>query len=494
MRSVDAGTRDRVAGDGALAFPPGFVWGTATAAYQVEGAAGKDGRTPSIWDTFSHRPGETVGGDTGDVAADHYHRYPEDVALMRALGMAAYRFSVSWSRVAPGGGRHANERGLEYYSRLVDTLLEHGIRPVVTLYHWDLPQELEDAGGWASRETAERLAEFTALVARRLGDRVDLWTTLNEPWCSAFLGYGSGGHAPGRTEPGTALAAAHHLLLGHGLAVAALRSELPASAQVSITLNLAAVRSPETSAADLDARRRVDGLANRLFLDPILRGDYPADVIADTAHLTDWGFVRPSDRQTIAAPIDLLGVNYYAPTLVTAWDGREPRELADGHSRTLQGSAWPGCEQVQFPPQPGPLTAMGWPIDPSGLHEILLRLKREHPALPVMITENGAAFDDRIDGADRIRDPDRVRYLHDHLAAVHAAIAEGADVRGYFLWSLLDNFEWSYGYSRRFGIVYVDFATQRRLPKDSARWYRDVALANALPPATYGEDGAAGPA
>jgi beta-glucosidase len=483
MTSVDARTRREVAGDGALEFPPGFVWGTATAAYQIEGAAAEDGRTPSIWDTFSHRPGGTAGGDTGDVAADHYHRYREDVALMQALGMGAYRFSVSWSRVAPGGGRRGNPRGLEYYSRLVDTLLEHGIRPVVTLYHWDLPQELEDAGGWAVRETAERLAEYAVLVARALGDRVDMWTTLNEPWCSAFLGYGSGGHAPGRTDPGAALAAAHHLLLGHGLAAAALRSELAASAQVAITLNLAAVRSADASAADLDARRRVDGLANRLFLDPILRGAYPADVIADTAGISDWGFVQASDERTIAAPIDLLGVNYYAPTLVAAWDGHGPRGLADGHSRSLKGSAWPGCERVHFPAQPAPVTAMGWPIDATGLRDILLRLRREYPALPIMITENGAAFDDRIDGGDRVRDPDRVRYLNDHLSAVHAAITEGVDVRGYFVWSLLDNFEWAYGYSRRFGIVYVDFPTQRRLLKDSARWYRDVARANALPPA-----------
>jgi beta-glucosidase len=483
MTSVDPKVQAEAARNGTLAFPPGFVWGTATAAYQVEGAAREDGRTASIWDTFSHRPGRTVNGDTGDVAADHYHRYRDDVGLMSSLGVGAYRFSISWSRVAPGGGRRENDRGIEYYSRLVDALLERGIRPVLTLYHWDLPQELEDAGGWTVRDTAERLADLATLVARRLGDRVDLWTTLNEPWCSAFLGYGSGGHAPGRTEPASALAAAHHLLLGHGLATAALRAELPASAQVSITLNLAAVRSREASAADLDARRRVDGLANRLFLDPILRGRYPADVIADTAHVSDWGFVRGSDEQTIGAPIDLLGVNYYAPTLVAAWDGREPRGLADGHSRSLKGSAWPGCDDIQFLEQPGPLTAMGWPIDPTGLTEILLRLKREHPALPVMVTENGAAFDDRIDGGERIHDADRVRYLRDHLAAVHAAIAEGADVRGYFLWSLLDNFEWAYGYSRRFGIVYVDFPSQRRLPKDSAHWYRDVALANTLPAA-----------
>jgi beta-glucosidase len=470
------------AGEPRLAFPEGFLWGVATAAYQIEGAVAEDGRTPSIWDAFSRGPGNVLGGDTGDVAADHYHRYREDVALMRELGIGAYRFSVSWSRVIPGATGSANRRGLDFYSRLVDALLEDGIRPVVTLYHWDLPQALEAAGGWTNRTTAERFAEYAAVVAEDLGDRVELWTTLNEPWCSAFLGYGSGVHAPGRADSAAALSAAHHLLLGHGLAVQALRSELPSSAELSITLNLAAVRPAGPTPGDLDAVRRIDGLANRLFLEPLLSGRYPADVIRDTAQVTDWSFVLERDEATIAAPIDLLGVNYYTPTLVSAYDGRGSREAADGHAPG-PGTAWPGSESVQFPAQQGPHTAMGWSIDATGLEELLLRLHREYPGVPLLVTENGAAFDDHVDEAGAVHDVERVHYLREHLTAVHRVISAGVQVHGYFLWSLLDNFEWSYGYSKRFGIFYVDFETQRRVPKESARWYREVLAANGVPAA-----------
>ena len=356
-----------------LRFPPGFVWGTATAAYQIEGAAAEDGRTPSIWDTFSKRAGRTVNGDTGDVAADHYHRYLEDVDLMAGLGAGAYRFSISWPRVVPGGGSRPNQRGLDFYSRLVDAVLERGITPFATLYHWDLPQELEDRGGWTTRDTALRFAEYADMVADALGDRVELWTTLNEPWCSAFLGYGSGVHAPGRVEPEVTLRAAHHLLLAHGLGAAALRARCPA-AQVSIALNLMAVRAMGSAEADLDARRRVDGLANRLFLDPLFRGEYPADVIADTAEVAEWDFVEDGDLATIAAPLDLLSVNYYAPVLVAGWDGTGQRGLNDGHGSHQSGTAWPGCDRVQFPEVPGQRTAMGWIIDESGLHELLHRV------------------------------------------------------------------------------------------------------------------------
>jgi beta-glucosidase len=465
-----------------LSFPERFIWGVATAAYQIEGATGEDGRTPSIWDTFSRVPGKILTGDTGDVAADHYHRYREDVALMRELGIGAYRFSVSWSRVIPGGTGAASPRGLDFYSRLVDEVLENGIRPVLTLYHWDLPQELEDAGGWTNRATAERFAEYAAAVARALGDRVDLWTTLNEPWCSAFLGYGSGVHAPGRTDPEAALRAAHHLLLAHGLAARALRSELPEGAGLSITLNLAAVRPAGPSPEDLEAVRMIDGLANRLFLEPLLLGHYPADVVRDTMSVTDWSFVLESDESTIAEPIDLLGVNYYTPTLVSAYDGLGSRQDADGHAQGQGvGTAWPGAVNVQFPAQQGPYTAMGWSIDPTGLEELLLRLHREYPGVPLLVTENGAAFDDYPDEAGAVHDGERVRYLQEHLTAVHRVIAGGVQVRGYFLWSLLDNFEWTYGYSKRFGIFYVDFETQRRVPKESARWYREVLAANGVP-------------
>ncbi|WP_354639449.1 GH1 family beta-glucosidase [Kitasatospora camelliae] len=464
------------------AFPTGFVWGAATAAYQIEGAAAEDGRTPSIWDTFSRTAGKVRNGDTGDIAADHYHRYREDVRLMADLGLTSYRFSLSWPRIQPGGRGPANPAGLDFYDRLVDELLGRGIAPVVTLYHWDLPQELEDAGGWTVRDTAHRFAEYAALAADRLGDRVATWTTLNEPWCSAFLGYGNGYHAPGRTDHAAALAAHHHLLLAHGLGTAVLRDRLPAGTQVSLTLNLAAVRPLSTAPGDLDAARRIDGLANRIFLDPVFRGRYPEDVLADTAHLTDWSFVREGDLAEISRPVDSLGINYYTPTVVAA---AEPADLAgpreDGHAAEL--SPWPADEGIRFLPAEGNRTAMNWPVDADGLYELLIRLRDELPGLPLLVTENGAAYEDYSDPSGAVRDPERIAYLHAHLDAVRRAVAEGAPVRGYFLWSLLDNFEWAYGYSKRFGIVHVDFASQRRTPKESARWYAEVIRTGDLPPA-----------
>ncbi|MCX5195458.1 GH1 family beta-glucosidase [Streptomyces sp. NBC_00249] len=452
-----------------LRFPRGFRWGTATAAYQIEGAATEDGRTPSIWDTFSHTPGRVSGGDTGDVATDHYHRMREDVALMKRLGVSDYRFSVAWPRVQPTGRGPAVQKGLDFYRRLADALLEAGIRPVATLYHWDLPQELEDAGGWPRRETAEHFAAYASLTAQALGDRVATWTTLNEPWCAAFLGYSSGEHAPGRTSPAAALRAAHHLNLAHGLGVGALRAALPAPAEVSLTLNLHAVRPLTDSAADRDAARRIDALGNRIFLDPVFHGRLPEDLVRDTAPLTDWSFVRDGDLRTVSAPIDSLGVNYYAPTVVAAGSSARP-------------SPWPAAEgHVRFPRLPGPRTAMDWPVDADGLHGLLTGLRDELPGVPLLVTENGAAYEDHVDPRGRVRDTERIAYLRTHLAAVHRAIADGADVRGYFLWSLLDNFEWAHGYSKRFGIVHVDFATQRRTPKDSARWYAEVVARGELP-------------
>ncbi|TDC91069.1 GH1 family beta-glucosidase [Actinomadura sp. 7K507] len=452
-----------------MGYPEGFVWGAATAAYQIEGAAQEDGRAPSIWDTFSHTPGKVLDGDTGDVATDHYHRREEDVATMAALGLDAYRFSISWSRVLPGGT--PSQKGIDFYSRLVDELLEHGIAPVATLYHWDLPQDLEDAGGWPERDTAQRFADYAERIGRVLGDRVHTWTTLNEPWCSAFLGYASGVHAPGRTDPADALAAAHHLNLAHGLAVRALRGVVPPSARHSVTLNIHHLRG------DAEAVRRVDAVSNRVFLDPMLGNGYPADLLDDTAALTDWSFLRDGDTEIVAAPIDVLGVNYYSPTLVRQWDGESPREHADGHR---QGAASPfvGCDDVEFAEQPGPYTAMNWPIDATGMEELLLRLHRDYPRTPLMVTENGAAFDDAVDDDGRIHDDRRVAYLRDHIAAVERACEAGADVRGYFAWSLLDNFEWAYGYSRRFGLVHVDYSTGERTWKDSAHWYRDTIAAH----------------
>ncbi|MEV7085032.1 GH1 family beta-glucosidase [Streptomyces sp. NPDC093085] len=453
-------------------FPTGFRWGTATAAYQIEGAATEDGRTPSIWDTFSRTPGKVRNGDTGDIAADHYHRLDEDIALLKEVGVTDYRFSVSWPRVQPTGQGPASQRGLDFYRRLVDSLLEAGIRPVATLYHWDLPQELESppaagstaGGGWPERDTAERFAEYAHLVGAALGDRVATWTTLNEPWCAAFLGYASGVHAPGRTDPAAALRAAHHLNLAHGLATRALRAALPAGspAELSLTLNLHALRPLHDTPADRDAVRRIDAVANRVFLDPVFHGRLPEDLVEDTAALTDWAFVRDGDLETISAPIDSLGINYYNPTVVTAGTSDTP-------------SPYPGtADRVGFVPAPGPRTAMDWPVDADGLYELLTRLRDELPGTPLMVTENGAAYDDYADPSGAVHDPERVAYLRSHIAAVHRAIEDGAPVGGYFLWSLLDNFEWAYGYSKRFGVVHVDFATQRRTLKDSARWYAQV--------------------
>ncbi|MFI9626700.1 GH1 family beta-glucosidase [Streptomyces sp. NPDC052042] len=463
-------------------FPRGFLWGSATSAYQVEGAVAEGGRTPSIWDTFSHTPGKVHDGETGDVAVDHYHRYQDDVALMKRLGLTAYRFSVSWSRVQPTGRGPAVQRGLDFYRALVDELLEAGIMPVVTLYHWDLPQELEDAGGWPRRATAERFADYAGLVARALGDRVPTWTTLNEPWCSAFLGYGSGVHAPGRTEPDAALRAAHHLNLAHGRAVEALRDHLPATARISVSLNLHQVRPLTGSAADADAARRIDAVGNRIFTGPMLRGAYPEDLIADTEHLVDWSaLVRDGDLAAISRPVDVLGVNYYTPTVVSTPAHGRGDARDDGHGDS-DHSPWPGSEHVAFHLAEGPRTAMNWAIDPDGLHRLLLDVSRNHPGLPLMVTENGAAFDDQLSSEGRVDDPERIAYLRGHLDAVRRAVADGADVRGYFLWSLMDNFEWAYGYAKRFGAVHVDYATQRRVPKASAYWYADVIRHHALPP------------
>ncbi|WP_078876629.1 family 1 glycosylhydrolase [Streptomyces sp. 150FB] len=472
-----------------VSFPPGFLWGTATAAYQIEGGAREHGRTPSTWDTFSHTPGKVENGDTGDIATDHVHRRSEDVKLMADLGVGAYRFSVSWSRVQPTGRGPAVQRGLDFYRGLVDDLLAHGIEPVLTLYHWDLPQDLESAGGWPRRETAYRFADYASIVADALGDRVGRWITLNEPWCSAFLGYGSGVHAPGRTDPVAALRAAHHLNLGHGLAAQALRAALPPRGQISVSLNTAAVRARTQSPEDLDARRRIDALANRIFTGPMLAGAYPADLFADTARLTDWSFVQDGDTAAIRRPLDSLGINYYTPTVVSAAPTpakakvRDPdAERRDGHGHGPTGhSPWPGADRVAFHQPPGERTEMGWSVDPSGLYDVLMRYSREAPKLPLVVTENGAAYADQPTADGAVHDPDRISYLHGHLSAVHRALTDGADVRGYFLWSLLDNFEWAYGYTKRFGAVHVDYETQSRTPKSSAHWYARLAGTGVLP-------------
>ncbi|WP_369147797.1 GH1 family beta-glucosidase [Streptomyces sp. R44] len=460
-------------------FPADFLWGAATAAYQIEGAAAEDGRTPSIWDTFSHTPGKVFEGHTGDVAVDHYHRFREDVGIMAELGLNAYRFSVSWSRVQPTGRGPAVQQGLDFYRRLVDELLAAGIEPALTLYHWDLPQELEDAGGWPERSTAERFAEYAGIVADAVGDRVKRWTTLNEPWCSAFLGYGSGVHAPGRTDPVASLRAAHHLNLGHGLAVQALRDSLPADRQLAVSLNLHEIRPLTTSAEDLDAARRIDAVGNRVWLGPMLEGAYPEDLLADTAHLTDWSFVRDGDTATADQPLDLLAINYYTPTVVSHVPEGAEKPQDDGHGNS-EHSPWPGADAVAFHRAPGEPTAMGWAVDPSALYDLLTRVSAAYPGLPLVISENGAAYEDVVGPDGSVHDPERAAYVHAHLEAVHRALSDGVDVRGYFLWSLLDNFEWAYGYAKRFGAVRVDYDTLERTPKSSARWYARVARSGEL--------------
>jgi beta-glucosidase len=430
-------------------FPPGFAWGAATASYQVEGAVHDDGRGESIWDRFSHTAGRVANGDTGDVACDHYHRYRQDVALMAELRLNAYRFSVAWPRVIPRGTGPVNAAGLDFYDRLVDELCARGIAPHVTLYHWDLPQVLEDAGGWAVRSTADAFGAYADVVARRLGDRAAAIATLNEPWCSAQLGYGLGTHAPGRADPDAANAAAHHLLLAHGLAVAAIRAATPRT-PVGIVLNLEPKRPASTHPLDLEAAGVAHDRYNRWFLDPVVGLGYPADGVRASGWEREE--VRSGDMDLIAAPIDFVGVNYYT-------------------SRTI-------CSPL-LPPQPpageAETTSMGWEVDPGGLTEILEFVQSRTGELPLYVMENGAAYDD--DPADPTRDPERTSYLRRHVAAARVAIQHGVPLRGYFAWSLLDNFEWAEGYGHRFGLVHVDFVTQERRIRDSGRYWASLAAA-----------------
>ncbi|MGA4670247.1 GH1 family beta-glucosidase [Propionibacteriaceae bacterium Y1923] len=463
--------------------PEGFVVGTATASYQIEGAVHEDGRGPSIWDTFSHTPGKTLNGDTGDVACDHYHRLDEDLDLMASYGLDAYRFSIAWPRIVPGGTGAVNQAGIDFYSRLVDGLLERGIKPVATLYHWDLPQVLEDDGGWPLRGTANAFANYAEVVGAALGDRVHQWTTLNEPWCAAYLGYSEGVHAPGRREPEPTLRAVHHLNLAHGLALQALRATVSKpDAQYSVTNNLQTVRPIDPdSADDLAAVARTKAMHNGVFTGPQLAGAYPELAIEATRGVTDWSFVLDGDLETIKQPIDVFGLNWYNPH----WVGAGP--LQDGDDG-LQST--PGLTDLRLR-RPAHLaqTQMGWPIDPTGLEEILLDLHAEFGDLPIAITENGSASDDVVGPDGAVHDTQRVEYLATHLSAVHRAIEAGVNVQGYFAWSLMDNFEWSWGYERRFGITHVDYETQVRTPKDSAGWLRELIRTRAIPstdPASWG--------
>jgi beta-glucosidase len=429
-------------------FPTDFLWGAATAAYQIEGAANADGRGESVWDRFAATPGKVRAGDTGAIACDFYRRFPEDIALMRELGLDAFRFSVSWPRVFPEGRGRLNQAGLDFYDRLVDELHAAGIEPFTTLFHWDTPQALEDAGGWPVRATAEAFVEYVEVVVARLGDRVRYWTTHNEPGVVSSHGYGSGVHAPGRADPTDAVAAAHHLLLSHGWGVEAIRRLVP-TAIVGLALDLGQPYPASGSPEDLAAARQVDGEGNRWFLEPVFRATYPEDqperiALAETV-------IRDRDLSTIATPIDFLGVNSYRRHVVSAGNGR-PRILR---------------------PE-GQYTTMGWEIYPDGLHRLLVCIADDYAPAAIYVTESGAAFGDVRGHDGEVHDLERTAYIRDHIDAVGRAITDGVPVKGYFVWSFLDNFEWGLGYSQRFGLVYVDYPTLERVPKDSFRAYRDL--------------------
>lgn len=473
------------------AFPEGFLFGAATAAYQIEGAAFEDGRKASIWDTFSRVPDAVINADNGDIACDHYHRYAGDVQVMKSLGLQTYRFSTSWSRVRPDGGA-LNPRGLDFYRRLVDELLDAGILPWLTLYHWDLPQALQDRGGWTVRETSDLFTEYALDMHDALGDRVNVWTTLNEPWCSSFLSYTAGAHAPGHYSQAEGMLAAHHLLLGHGQTVRELRAR-DASLNLGLTLNLTVADAVDPkNSADLDAARRIDGQFNRWFLDPVFRGSYPSDIIQDFRNVdaeavAQWqAAVRPGDLEVIATPIDTLGVNYYHGEFV---GGTPP--LVDppgGDAPTVRpiASPFPAHENLYWHERGLPRTTMGWEVQPEALTGLLERVSAEYSAeagVALYVTENGAAYDDVPvveDGETRVHDTERVEFVEAHLAAILDAVDRGVDVRGYFYWSFLDNFEWAWGYDKRFGIVYVDYATQERAVKDSGLAYARVISERAL--------------
>ena len=440
-------------------FPKDFIWGTATASYQIEGAWNEDGKGESIWDRFSHTAGKITNGDTGDVACDHYHLWRNDLGIMQELGLKNYRFSISWPRVLPNGSGKVNQAGLDFYSNLVDGMLEKGIQPFITLYHWDLPQVLQEAGGWPGRIIVERYVEYVDVISRALGDRVKNWITLNEPFVSAFNGYFEGRHAPGITDLNLAAAVSHHLLLSHGLAVPVIRNNC-SGANVGITLNLTPQVPASPSAQDRNKARWMDGFINRWFLDPLVGRGYPQDMVKDFGNSMQ--FVNPGDMDVIATPIDFLGVNYYTRGIARFTDISEE----ENEPRTV----FPNDEY----------TEMGWEVYPQGIYNILGRLHFDYAFPAIFITENGAAFRDEIGPNGQVDDPGRLSYIQRHLDMVHKAIEIGVPVKGYFVWSLFDNFEWAHGYSKRFGLVFVDYKSQRRILKSSAKWYQQVISNNAI--------------
>ena len=439
-------------------FPENFAWGAATASYQIEGAWNDNGKGESIWDRFSHTPGKVENGDTGDIACDHYHRWQEDIVLMKEIGLKAYRLSIAWPRILPSGRGEVNQAGIDFYSQLVDALLEAGIEPFVTLYHWDLPQALQDEGGWPKRKIVDAFVEYADLVSRVLGDRVKNWITLNEPWVSAFVGHEEGRHAPGIKDMHTAVAASHHLLLSHGLAVPKIRENSP-DANVGITLNLSPHEPASPSIFDRKATIWGDGYLNRFFLDPLVGRGYPQDMVNNFGSAME--FAQRDDLDTIAVPIDFLGVNYYtrkiARSEVVSEEENEPCTVFRGDE----------------------ITEMDWEVYPEGLYNLLGRMHFDYNFPAIYITENGAAFKDQVVN-DEVDDPQRLSYIKRHLKQVHRAIEVGVPVKGYFVWSLMDNFEWAHGYTKRFGLIYIDYETQQRIPKSSAKWYAQVIRANAV--------------
>ncbi len=440
-------------------FRPGFIWGAATAAYQIEGAWKEDGKGESIWDRFSHTPGRVHQGDTGDIACDHYHRSPEDIDIMKSLGLNGYRFSISWPRVYPDGRGQINPAGLDFYDHLVDKLLEAGIEPYVTLYHWDLPQALQDEGGWPARATAEAFVEYAETLSKRLGDRVKYWVTFNEPFVSAFVGYQEGRHAPGHTDLGETLASAHHLLLAHGWSVPVIRANSP-EAQLGIVLNVGAIYPASQSTFDRAATWQLDGKIFRWFLDPLSARGYPNDIVA--LYNQPMGFIQTGDMEVVATSIDFLGVNYYSREIVRS------QEVSEEENSPISLFSSPN------------ITEMGWEVYPEGLYEILCRLHFDYRFQSYLITENGAAYPDQLESDGQVHDPLRQDYLKTHLESAWRAVEAGVPLRGYFYWSFLDNFEWAHGYSKRFGLIYVDYPTQQRILKDSAHWYKKVIAANAV--------------
>ncbi len=452
-----------------LAFPKDFIWGCAASAYQVEGAWNEDGKGPSIWDTFVHSAGHVVNNETGDLAVDHYHRHMEDVALMKQLGLDAYRFSVSWSRILPDGTGRVNQAGLDFYDRLVDELLKNKIEPYLCLFHWDLPQTLQDQGGWPNRATSQAFAEYARVVTERLSDRVKVWMTHNEPWVAAMAGHFSGEHAPGVKDVQAGFKSLHHLLLSHGLAAEAIHAYAKQPVKVGITLNLNPVHPASELKKDKDAARRMDAILNRATLDPLLKGTTPMREFA-VGKLLSSSLIKPGDVEKIRK-LDLLGINYYSRTVVK-YDRKFPVVAA-----------------TQIQPEGNEYSGM-WEIYPEGIYELLMRINRDYlthsstktgkgiKAPEIMITENGVPVPDGLDFDGRVRDDRRIRYLRNHIAQVHRAIDEGVPVKGYFHWSLMDNFEWAHGYGQRFGLVYVDFKTLARTIKDSGHWFSEVIKQN----------------